>query len=63
MLRFFRCFDVTVLALLICAGAVWGQSERRPMTFDDLIAMHRVSDPQMSPDGRFVAYTVETPDR
>ncbi len=62
MLRFFRCFDVTVLALLICAGAVWGQSERRPMTFDDLIAMHRVSDPQMSPDGRSVAYTVATPD-
>ena len=39
------------------------QSERRPMTFDDLISLHRVSDPQMSPDGRYVAYTVATPDR
>jgi len=28
------------------------------MTFDDLIAMQRVGEPQVSPDGRFVAYTV-----
>ncbi|MGB7023114.1 MAG: S9 family peptidase, partial [Candidatus Acidiferrales bacterium] len=30
--------------------------------FDDLIAMHRVSDPQVSPDGKWVAYVVATPD-
>jgi dipeptidyl aminopeptidase/acylaminoacyl peptidase len=32
------------------------------MTFDDLMAMQRVSEPQISPDGRAVAYTVGTPD-
>jgi dipeptidyl aminopeptidase/acylaminoacyl peptidase len=35
--------------------------EKRAMTFHDLIAMHRVSDPQISPDGKWVAYTVATP--
>jgi dipeptidyl aminopeptidase/acylaminoacyl peptidase len=32
------------------------------MTFDDLMAMQRVSEPQISPDGRAVAYTVGTAD-
>jgi len=32
------------------------------MTFDDLMAVQRVGEPQISPDGRFVAYTVGTPD-
>ena len=62
MLRFCRRFGVGALALILGAGSVAAQNERRPMTFDDLIAMHRVSDPQMSPDGRYVAYTVATPD-
>ena len=62
MVRFFQGMCVGALALTLWAGAACAQSERRPMTFDDLIAMHRVSDPQMSPDGRFVAYTVATPD-
>jgi dipeptidyl aminopeptidase/acylaminoacyl peptidase len=36
--------------------------ERRAITFKDLISMHRVSDPQISPDGEWIAYTVATPD-
>jgi dipeptidyl aminopeptidase/acylaminoacyl peptidase len=36
---------------------------KRAITFDDLISMHRVSDPQISPDGKWVAYTVATPDK
>jgi Tol biopolymer transport system component len=35
---------------------------KRAITFKDLISMHRVSDPQVSPDGHWVAYTVATPD-
>jgi dipeptidyl aminopeptidase/acylaminoacyl peptidase len=31
---------------------------KRAMTFDDLAAMQRVGEPQISPDGRAVAYTV-----
>lgn len=34
----------------------------RPMTVDDLLALHRVSDPQVSPDGRWVAYVVSVVD-
>jgi len=36
--------------------------QKRPITFKDLISMHRVSDPQISPDGQWIAYSVSTPD-
>ena len=32
----------------------------RPITIDDYFQILRVSDPQLSPDGQFAAYTVET---
>ena len=35
---------------------------KHAITFDDLIKMHRISEPQVSPDGKWVAYTVSTPD-
>ncbi len=35
----------------------------RPMTVDDLLAVKSVSDPQVSPDGRLVAYVVSEIDR
>jgi len=35
---------------------------KRPITVDDLIHMARVQEPQISPDGKWVAYTVQTPD-
>jgi len=35
---------------------------KHAMTFDDLMAVQRVAEPQISPDGRAVAYTVGTPD-
>jgi len=49
-----------VLFAAIAALATLGSSARaaRPMTVDDLLAMHRVSDPQLSPDGRWIAYVV-----
>lgn len=31
---------------------------QRPITFDDLIAMERIGDPQISPDGNTIAYVV-----
>ena len=46
-----------------CCAAAWAQGEKLRITIDDLLAMHRVSDPQMSPDGRYIAYSVATPDR
>src|SRR6201994_5086109 len=34
------------------------QAEKRPMTFADLMAMKRVSDPQISPSGKWVLFSV-----
>src|SRR6202050_423822 len=36
--------------------------QERPVTFHDLISMHRLSDPQISPDGKWVTFGVATPD-
>ncbi|HEV8385489.1 MAG TPA: S9 family peptidase [Candidatus Acidoferrales bacterium] len=53
-----------VLVLLVCLIAVGSFAQsKRAITFDDLISMQRVSDPRISPDGKWVAYTVATPDK
>jgi dipeptidyl aminopeptidase/acylaminoacyl peptidase len=50
--------------LLLFGGiASYAQNtEKHPITFDDMIQMHRVGDPKISPDGKWVAYAVATPD-
>ncbi len=35
---------------------------KRPLSLDDLSKLHPVSDPQVSPDGQWVAYTMSTTD-
>jgi dipeptidyl aminopeptidase/acylaminoacyl peptidase len=48
-----------VLALLLTAAVTPAKAAgKRALTFDDLMKMERVSDPQISPDGRWVAYVV-----
>src|SRR6201998_4564037 len=48
--------------LLIYAAAVPVMAQqKRPITFQDLPAMHRLSGPQISPDGKWIAYEVGTP--
>ena len=42
---------------------LWAGSQKRPMIVDDLLRFQRVSDPQISPDGKGVAYVVGTVDR
>ena len=36
-------------------------AQKRAIRFEDYIALKAVSDPQLSPDGKWVAYTVSTP--
>jgi dipeptidyl aminopeptidase/acylaminoacyl peptidase len=36
-------------------------AQKRAITFEDYIALRSVSDPQLSPDGKWVAYTLSTP--
>ena len=51
---------VAGLMLLLCVPAARGAETpaRRPMTPEDLWAMERVGEPAVSPDGRWVAFTV-----
>ena len=51
-------------ALLLAAGisVVAQEGAKHPITFADMIGMHRVAEAQVSPDGKWVAYTVTTPD-
>lgn len=45
------------------AASVYAQTPtKHALTFDDLIKLHRLSAPQVSPDGKWVAYAVSTPD-
>src|SRR3989475_9811075 len=50
----------------VAAAAQGGQRGQggapRLLTVDDLFALKEVGDPQISPDGRWVAYTVTTTD-
>ncbi len=49
-------------AMLFTFATMHAQSAaKRAITFDDLIKMHRVADPKISPDGQWVAYAVSTP--
>ena len=51
-------------AVLVLLGVVVSPAagqHKRPITFDDLAAMHRLSGPQISPDGKWIAYEVGTP--
>jgi len=48
------------LVLLNIADAL--AQEKHAITFDDIIAMHRVAEAELSPDGKWVAYTIATPD-
>lgn len=48
------------LVALFTALAVHG--ERRPLAAADVTALHEVSDPQLSPDGEWIAYAVRTSD-
>jgi dipeptidyl aminopeptidase/acylaminoacyl peptidase len=50
---------VSLALLALIPGAV-AQGQRRPLTFDEFITLKTVSDPQLSPDGKWVAYSVAT---
>jgi dipeptidyl aminopeptidase/acylaminoacyl peptidase len=47
---------------LFAAAALFAQPARHALTLDDLARFRDVRDPQCSPDGRWVAYTVTTTD-
>ena len=57
-----RCSLLLLLAPAVQIGARAQEQAKHAITFSDLIRMHRVGEAQVSPDGKWVAYTVSTPD-
>ncbi len=56
-----RCgLFLSLLALTLASHAQ--TTAKHPMTFDDLIKLHRISGAALSKDGRWIAYSVSTPD-
>jgi dipeptidyl aminopeptidase/acylaminoacyl peptidase len=52
-----------VFFMFVLASSALAQApSKHAMTFDDLMAVQRVGEPQISPDGRAVVYTVGTSD-
>lgn len=61
-MRFAKSVIWIVFSCLFLYTSTSAQTQKRAIQFDDMIAMHRLSDPQVSPDGKWVAYVVATPD-
>src|SRR5437773_5602180 len=49
----------SALIVFLVATAAYAQ---HPLTFEDLVAIHRIGAPQVSPDGKWIAYDTSTPD-
>lgn len=52
---------IVLVTLLVSLSALAAET-RHPLSLDDLVRPRTVSDPQVSPDGRWIAYTVGTVD-
>ena len=50
-------FTIILFILLLAGTAI---SQKRAITFDDLFSMHRISSPQISPDGEKVIFVVRS---
>jgi len=57
-----RLSCISLLLILALANSLAAQTARRPMKLDDLTRFRNVGDPQISPDGQWVAYVVGTTD-
>ena len=57
-----RLSFISLLLILSLSYAHIAQTARRPLKLDDMTRFRNVSDPQLSPDGQWVAYTVSTID-
>ena len=57
-----RLSCISLLLILALANSLAAQTARRPMKLDDLTRFRNINDPQISPDGQWVAYVVGTTD-
>ncbi len=59
---FKKAVSPILLLIVAIAATLSAQTARRPFKLDDLARLHEVRDPQLSPDGQWVAYVVATID-
>lgn len=55
MKRLAVSLSIILIALVTASSA---HAQAKPLTINDLLKIRRVGDPQLSPDGRWVAYTI-----
>jgi dipeptidyl aminopeptidase/acylaminoacyl peptidase len=61
---FLSGFVLVGMCLALCAVSLFAQTpEKRLLTADDIYRGQEISDPQVSPEGRWIAYTVAWMDR
>lgn len=53
-------FGYLLLAIAMTTTTTIPAADKRPMTIDDMFKFKRVSDPQISPDGKWVVYVITT---
>ena len=53
---------VFAIATVIAASSLSAQPAAQPFTASDLVRLKRLSDPQVSPDGRYVAFVLSETD-
>src|ERR1700688_2382593 len=53
---------LAVAGTLAFSVSLNAQGAKRPITFDDMMKLHRVSAPEVSADGKWAAFEVSTPD-
>jgi len=53
---------LTLLMLLLVAVATVAGAESHPFSIHDMVAMERIGDPQVSPDGRQIVFVLRTTD-
>jgi dipeptidyl aminopeptidase/acylaminoacyl peptidase len=51
-----------LILLLVIHCSALGQTGRKPLSIDDLLKLKTVGDPQISPDGQWIAFTVTEAD-
>jgi len=49
-------------SVVLCDNVCGQEAAKHAIAFEDMIQMHRVADPKISPDGKWVAFAVATPD-
>ena len=53
-----RLAAAVATAILLSVVTAQAQApEKRPISFQDLISLHRLSEPQLSPDAKWIAYS------